>query len=126
MASAPLCLGNSVIYGPKQFGELEYNNPSFEPMWSLIEETGLVITFHVSTGRDPRAVGGAGGAIINYACHSMETTIEPLVQMLASGVFERHPGCTPAWSRAASASCRGCWRRSTTRRGRTTSGCGRS
>ena len=86
-----VCLSNSVIYGPKQFGELEYNNPSFAPMWSLLEDTGLVICFHVSTGRDPRAVGGAGGAIINYACHSMETTIEPLVQMIASGVFERHP-----------------------------------
>ena len=86
-----VCLSNSVIYGPKQFGELEYNNPGFEPMWSLLEETGQVICFHVSTGRDPRAVGGAGGAIINYACHSMETTIEPLVQMIASGVFERHP-----------------------------------
>ena len=36
-------------------------------------------------------MGGNGGAIINYACHSMETTIEPLVQMIASGVFERHP-----------------------------------
>jgi predicted TIM-barrel fold metal-dependent hydrolase len=86
-----VCLSNSPIYGPKKFGELEYNDPSFEPMWRLLEETGLVITFHVSTGRDPRAVGGAGGAIINYACHSMETTIEPLVQMIASGVFERHP-----------------------------------
>ena len=86
-----LCLSNAVIYGPKKWGEREYNDPSFEPMWSLIEESGLAITFHVSTGRDPRAVGGAGGAIINYACHSMETTIEPLVQMIASGVFERHP-----------------------------------
>jgi len=86
-----VCLSNSVIYGPKTFGALEYNHPSFEPMWSLLEETGLVVTFHVSTGRDPRAVGGNGGAIINYACHSMETTIEPLVQMIASGVFERHP-----------------------------------
>ena len=86
-----VCLGNSVIYGPKRFGQLEYNDPSFEPMWSLLEETGLVVTFHVSTGRDPRAVGGNGGAIINYVCHSMETTIEPLVQLITSGVFERHP-----------------------------------
>jgi predicted TIM-barrel fold metal-dependent hydrolase len=86
-----VCLGNSVIYGQKKYGELEYNNPSFDPMWRLLEETGLVVTFHVSTGRDPRAVGGNGGAIINYACHSMETTIEPLVQMIASGVFERFP-----------------------------------
>ena len=30
--------------------------------------------------------------IINYVCHSMETTIEPLVQIITSGVFERHPG----------------------------------
>jgi predicted TIM-barrel fold metal-dependent hydrolase len=87
-----LSLGNSPIYGPKQWGNLEYNDPSFEPMWQLIEDTGLPITFHVSTGRDPRAVGGNGGAIINYVCHSMETTIEPLVQLITSGVFERHAG----------------------------------
>ena len=86
-----VCLGNSVIYGPKRFGQLEYNDPSFEPMWCLLEESGLVVTFHVSTGRDPRAVGGNGGAITNYVCHSMETTLEPLVQLIASGVFERHP-----------------------------------
>ena len=86
-----LCLGNSPIYGPKQWGNLEYNDPRFEPSGSLIEEPGLPVTFHVSTGRDPRAVGGNGGAIINYVCHSMETTIEPLVQLITSGVFERHP-----------------------------------
>ena len=86
-----VCLGNSPIYGPTEHGKLQYNDPSFEPMWSLLEETGLVITFHVSTGKDPRASGGNGGAVINYVCHSMETTIEPLVQLIASGVFERHP-----------------------------------
>ena len=87
-----LCLGNSAIYGPKTPGKLEYNDPLFEPLWSAIEEAGLAITFHVSTGRDPRAVTGEGGAVVNYVCHSMETTIEPLVQLIASGVMERHPG----------------------------------
>lgn len=86
-----LCLGNSPVYGPKQWGHLEYNDPAFESFWSLCEELRLPVTFHVSTGRDPRAVGGNGGAIINYVCHSMETTIEPLVQLITSGVFERHP-----------------------------------
>jgi predicted TIM-barrel fold metal-dependent hydrolase len=86
-----VCLGNSPVYGPTEFGKLQYNDPSFEPMWSQLEDAGLVVTFHVSTGKDPRASGGNGGAIINYVCHSMETTIEPLVQMIASGVFERHP-----------------------------------
>jgi predicted TIM-barrel fold metal-dependent hydrolase len=87
-----LCLGNSPIYGPKQWGHLEYNDPAFEDLWAFSEEAGMPVTFHVSTGRDPRAVGGNGGAIINYVCHSMETTIEPLVQLITSGVFERHPG----------------------------------
>jgi predicted TIM-barrel fold metal-dependent hydrolase len=87
-----LCLGNSPVYGPKIWGNLEYNDPSFEPLWALAEETGLPITFHVSTGRDPRAVGGNGGAIINFVCHSMQTPMEPLVQLITSGVFARHPG----------------------------------
>ena len=86
-----VCLGNSPIYGPKTPGALEYNDPLFEPLWSVIEDAGLVLTFHVSTGRDPRAVTGDGGAVVNYVCHSMETTIEPLVQLIASGVLERHP-----------------------------------
>src|SRR4051794_3983339 len=81
-----VCLGNSPTYGPTEPGKLQYNDPSFEDMWSLLEDTGLVITFHVSTGKDPRSVGGRGGAIINYVCHSMETTIEPLVQLITAGV----------------------------------------
>jgi predicted TIM-barrel fold metal-dependent hydrolase len=86
-----VCLGNAPVYGPTESGSLQYNDPKFDPMWSLLAETGLVITFHVSTGRDPRASGGNGGAVINYVCHSMQTTIEPLVQLIASGVFARHP-----------------------------------
>jgi predicted TIM-barrel fold metal-dependent hydrolase len=86
-----LTLGNSPVYGPKQWGNLEYNDEAFEEFWAFNAEARVPLTFHVSTGRDPRAVGGKGGAIINYVCHSMETTIEPLVQMITSGVFERHP-----------------------------------
>ena len=83
---------NKPTFGPTQAGDLLYNDPSFEPLWSRVEELGLPITLHVSTGRDPRAVSGHGGAIINYVSHSMETTIEPLVQIISAGVFERHPG----------------------------------
>src|SRR5690606_11077668 len=69
---------------------LEYNDKRFEPLWAATAETGLPITFHVSTGEDPRAVGGNGGAIINYVSHAVTTTMEPMVQLIASGVFERH------------------------------------
>lgn len=69
---------------------LEYNDSRvFEPLWAAIEETGLPITLHVSTGQDPRGVGGKGGAITNYTM-AVTTTMEPIVQMITSGVFERH------------------------------------
>ena len=32
-----------------------------------------------------------GGAVINYAVHSLAPTMEPLVNICASGVAERHP-----------------------------------
>ena len=84
--------GNQVSYGASHDSGVRYNDPRFEPLWSGLAEAGLPVTFHVATGRDPRAVGGNGGAVINYVCHAMTTTIEPLVQLLASGVFVRHPG----------------------------------
>ena len=86
-----LTLPNKPIFGPLQDGELQYNDKSFEPLWSLIEEVDLPMTFHVSTGRDPRAVGGNGGALINYVSHSMSTVMDPLVQLISCGVFEHHP-----------------------------------
>ena len=69
---------------------LEYNNQIFDPLWAAIEETGLPIVFHVGTGEDPRAVGGHGGAIINFHA-AMGSAIDPLVTLIASGVFERFP-----------------------------------
>ena len=30
-----LCLGNTPVYGPKVWGNLEYNDPAFEAFWSL-------------------------------------------------------------------------------------------
>lgn len=88
-----LLLPNRPIYHRKDQprNELEYNNKQLEPLWAAIAEAGLPVTLHVSTGEDPRAVGGNGGAITNFVCHSMTTTLEPLVQMITSGVFERHP-----------------------------------
>lgn len=69
---------------------LEYNDKMFEPLWAAIQETGLPLVFHVGNGEDPRAVGGKGGAIINF--HSaMLSGIDPLVTLIASGVFERFP-----------------------------------
>lgn len=84
-------LPNRPEYGPITPSSLQYNDKSFEPLWKTLAETGMVTNFHVSTGADPRATGGQGGAVINYMVHCMTTTIEPLAHLIASGVFARNP-----------------------------------
>ena len=80
------------IWGGHDVDHVNYNLPHFDPMWRLIEETDIPITFHVSTGRDPRAARGNGGAVVNYVTHSLAPTIEPVANLCASGVLERFKG----------------------------------
>lgn len=79
------------VFGPPNHEDLNYNLREFEPLWDCIDEVDLPITFHVSTGRDPRTSRSQGGAVINYAVHSLAPTMEPLINICASGVAERHP-----------------------------------
>src|SRR5215467_13235539 len=65
------------IWGAHDSGHVNYNLPHFDPLWAAITDAGLPITFHVSTGRDPRAARGNGGAVVNYVSHSLSPTIEP-------------------------------------------------
>ena len=68
-----------------------YNQKVYDPMWALIEETGMPVTFHIGTGRDPRAASREGGAVINYVAHALVQAIEPVTSLCASGVLERFP-----------------------------------
>jgi predicted TIM-barrel fold metal-dependent hydrolase len=79
------------IWGAHDSGHVNYNLPHFDPLWAAIQDAGLPITFHVSTGRDPRAARGNGGAVVNYVSHSLSPTIEPVANLCASGVLERFP-----------------------------------
>ena len=79
------------IWGEHDVAHINYNLPVYDPLWAAIQDHDLTITYHVSTGKDPRAARGNGGAVINYVVHSLAPTIEPIVSMCASGVFERFP-----------------------------------
>ena len=79
------------IWGPPNHEDLNYNLPDFDPLWACVQDVDLPITFHVSTGRDPRTSRGNGGAIINYAVHSLAPTMEPIANLCASGVLDRFP-----------------------------------
>ena len=79
------------VFGPPDVDDPNYNLREFEPLWDCIEDAELPITFHVSTGRDPRTSRSQGGAVINYAIHSLLPTSEAIANICASGVAERHP-----------------------------------
>ena len=86
-----LALPCKPVFGPPNHDDVNYNLPLFDPLWECIQDTGLPITYHVSTGRDPRTARSSGGAVINYAVHSLSSTIESVATMCASGVIERFP-----------------------------------
>jgi predicted TIM-barrel fold metal-dependent hydrolase len=79
------------IWGAHDARHPNYNMTMFDPMWAAIQDCDITITYHISTGRDPRAARKDGGAIINYAAHALSPTIEPMACMCASGLFERFP-----------------------------------
>ncbi|MCP5178848.1 MAG: amidohydrolase [Pseudomonadales bacterium] len=79
------------VWGAPDHEAPNYNLPEFDPMWACIQDVDLPITFHVSTGRDPRTARGNGGAVINYAVHSLAPTMEPIANLCASGVLDRFP-----------------------------------
>ena len=79
------------MWGPGSSEDLNYNLPEFDPLWASIQDNDLPFTFHVSTGKDPRAARGNGGAVINYVIHSLAPTAEPIVNLCSSGVLDRFP-----------------------------------
>ena len=86
-----ICMPCKPVFGPPDVDDLNYNLRELEPLWDCVEDVDLPVTFHVSTGRDPRTSRSQGGAVINYAVHSLAPTMEPLVNICASGVAARHP-----------------------------------
>ena len=79
------------VWGAHDARHPNYNMTMYDPMWAVIQDCDITITYHISTGRDPRAARKDGGAIINYAAHALSPTIEPMACMCASGLFERFP-----------------------------------
>ena len=69
---------------------LEYGQDLWDPLWSAIEEAGIVAAFHIGTGETPVVYRGPGGAIVNY----WETCVpgqRVVAQLVASGALDRHP-----------------------------------
>lgn len=86
-----LTLPNKPWWGNDDGATPNYNHKDYDRLWAVIQDHDLPITFHAATGKDPRAVKGYGGAIINYVFHGCMQVVEPAVIMCSSGAIERFP-----------------------------------
>ncbi|PON17171.1 amidohydrolase [Candidatus Entotheonella serta] len=78
-------------WGPPDVDDANYNLKEYDRLWACVVDVDLPVTFHVSTGRDPRTSRSRGGAVINYAVHSLAPSMEPIANICASGVAEQFP-----------------------------------
>jgi predicted TIM-barrel fold metal-dependent hydrolase len=68
--------------------ERRYDNPMWEPFWAACEEMGLPVNLHILTGQ--RGTGLGAHIIADYMkLHTFAVT--SILEMITSGVFERHP-----------------------------------
>ena len=86
--SAELGLGG-VMMPTRWMTEPAYHDPRYEPVWSAIEELGLVL--HTHSGSGPADYDPGPGFMAIYATEAWWWAARPLWVLLWSGVFERHP-----------------------------------
>jgi predicted TIM-barrel fold metal-dependent hydrolase len=79
-----------VMIPTRWFDAAAYHDPVYEPVWSTLEELGMVLHTHSGAGPADYEVGPGFMAI--YATEAWWWAARPLWVLLWSGVFERHPG----------------------------------
>lgn len=84
-------MGFKTIFMPSQWPALPYNRQAHGPLWAAIQDSGLPVSFHVGTGRNPRAERGPGGAVINYAMEAQGDGPRLAAYLCASGVLMHFP-----------------------------------
>ena len=108
-----LALGFRTLMVPCAFAWRPYDRPEYEPLWSVIEEAGVPLNFHVFTGNvffgtDFASVEQmapqefeqrrATTSELEYRVERLSTTVigmaagmGPIVHLTGGGVLERHP-----------------------------------
>jgi len=81
-------LGFCLFTMPNQLRNTAYTAPEMEPLWSAIEESGLVAAYHTSETPESNGPGGLGTFLIR--------TTQPFRNvwghLVFTGLLERHPG----------------------------------
>lgn len=69
-------------------GEADYDDPSYDKLWSAAVEMDLPLCFHILTNK---SYGGHRGPKINALLNVIRSVQDIVGTMVYSGVFDRHP-----------------------------------
>jgi uncharacterized protein len=69
------------------------NDPAWEPFWNALEETGIVLSFHITVFAPRPGDPAAGKPASTFAATKafLEQFLDPFVDLFAWGILERHP-----------------------------------
>ncbi|HZJ27658.1 MAG TPA: amidohydrolase family protein [Acidimicrobiia bacterium] len=83
-------LGHLGILIPSRwFDRPAYHDLCYEPLWTLVEDLGLVL--HTHSGAGPTDIGPGPGMLPIYVAEAGWWAGRPLAVLIWGGVFERHP-----------------------------------
>ena len=67
-------------------------DPAWEPLWQVVEEAGLPLSFHIGGGTHSIDLVAGSWRYGGYTVVNPMQLDEPLVSMIFCGALERHPG----------------------------------
>jgi predicted TIM-barrel fold metal-dependent hydrolase len=69
------------------------DDPAWEPLWQALEDTGIVLAWHILAFAKPNArVAGKVASQFQNVKLFIGNFLEPFVDLFAWGILERHPG----------------------------------
>ncbi len=69
------------------------DDPAWEPLWNTLEESGVILAWHVTVfaGRPTDRSAGKAASVFDAAKGFLGNFLEPFVDLFAWGILERHP-----------------------------------
>ncbi len=72
-------------------------SPRWEPLWSILEEAGIVLNFHIGGKAGEPYPPKEHGRYPAHFCYSPFVTQTAMAQIVFSGVLDRHPNLKVIW-----------------------------
>jgi uncharacterized protein len=69
------------------------DDPAWEKLWTALEETGIILSWHITVfvGKPGDRVAGKAASVFENTKFFMANFLEPFVDLFAWGILERHP-----------------------------------